>query len=195
MSDLDYLLAFSKLLNKLSTTERFINKPGSTIRENLSEHSTQLALTAWYLISKHGLKMDMEKVFMYALIHDIVETYTGDFPTHEPSFDREMKQKLEKEALECIQRDYADASHLWDTYLKYEQRADTESKFIYAVDKLLPAVNIYLDSGKAWKERNPKDNTWSFAQLSERVKNDSVVSKLWKEILDKIKSDSPELLA
>lgn len=195
MSNLDSLLAFSKLMHKLSVTERFINKAGTSTRENLSEHCTQLAFTAWYLIEKNNLKLDKEKVFEYALIHDIVETYTGDFPTHLPSFDRSEKERREKEAFESLKQDYTDATHLWEVYEQYEKREDGESKFVYALDKLLPGLNIYLDSCKAWSERDPKNNQWSFDDLSRRIQQNPLISQMWEEIRDRVKKEHPEFTA
>lgn len=195
MSNLDSILAFSKLMHKLSTTERFINKTGTNTRENLSEHCTQLAFTAWYLIEKNGLNFDKEKVFKYALVHDVVETYTGDFPTHLPDFDRSEKERLEKEAFETLKRDYSEVPQMWGVYEQYERREDSESKFIYALDKLLPGINIYLDSCKAWSERDPKNNTWSFDDLSRRIQHDPLVSEMWKELRERVKKDHPEFIA
>ncbi|MFM2339454.1 MAG: hypothetical protein RLZZ360_90 [Candidatus Parcubacteria bacterium] len=195
MPDLDSLLEFTRLMSKLSTTERFVNKIGTNTRENFSEHCTQLAFTAWYLIEKHKMSLAIEKVLQYALIHDIVETYTGDFPTHLPNCDRQEKERREREAFACIKQDFPDATSLWLQYAQYEQKIDAESKFVYALDKLLPGLNIYLDSGKAWAERDPENNTWSFDDLSKRVAHDQLVSQLWEEIRTRIYTEHPEFFS
>ena len=34
---------------------------------------------------------------------------------------------------------------------EYEERKNPESRFIYALDKLQPTLNIYLDGGRSWR--------------------------------------------
>lgn len=195
MTDISDLLSFSSFIGKLGTTERFINKPGTEVRETLSDHCTQLALTAWHLSEANNLSYDHELLFKYALIHDIVETYTGDFPTHLPEFNRAEKEKLEHEAFNKIKVDFPDKPYLWDMLEQYEKQSDAESKFIYALDKLLPAINIYLNQGKGWEERGPEKNTWGFANVTEKVGCDEVISKLWQELHTKIVTERPELVS
>ena len=38
-----------------------------------------------------------------------------------------------------------------DLITQYEKREDEESRFIYALDKVVAPINIYLDGGKLWK--------------------------------------------
>lgn len=40
---------------------------------------------------------------------------------------------------------------MFDYLEKYESKADDESKFVYALDKLIPEFNILLDNGRAYK--------------------------------------------
>jgi len=34
----------------------------------------------------------------------------------------------------------------------YEKRGDEESRFVYALDKIQPVLNIYTDGGRTWRE-------------------------------------------
>ena len=36
---------------------------------------------------------------------------------------------------------------------QYEAREDKESRFVYALDKIQPMLNIYTDGGRTWKEK------------------------------------------
>lgn len=71
-------LAFMSLTNSFREIKRKILIKGSSREENDSEHSFQLALLAWRIIEMGKLKLDLEKVFKYALCHDLAEVYAGD---------------------------------------------------------------------------------------------------------------------
>lgn len=148
-SNLESLSDIVALTHRFQQIRRMIYAKGEDRFENDVEHSFQLAFIGWYLIEKEKLGLDTKKVLLYAMCHDIVEVYAGDV-----SFDRtpegeKMKQKLEEEALEQIKTDYADFPALAKTIETYEARKDEESKFVYALDKLLPVINIKLDNGRS----------------------------------------------
>ena len=37
---------------------------------------------------------------------------------------------------------------------QYEKKQDAESRFVYALDKIQPVLNIYTDNGRTWREKN-----------------------------------------
>ena len=64
----------------------------------------------------------------------------------------------------------------------YEKREDKESKFVYALDKIIPPIQIYLEKGKLWHEKKVP-----FDILVENKKYKTILSepvnKYWKELL------------
>src|SRR4051812_6610548 len=80
--DLGNLINFIKLTHEIRNVRRAIIFENDRVRENDSEHMYQLALLAWFLIEKDKLKLDKNKVIGMAMVHDIVEVYTGDIPTY-----------------------------------------------------------------------------------------------------------------
>jgi putative hydrolase of HD superfamily len=50
---------------------------GKYIQENDTEHSYNLAMTAWYLAA-YFPELDKNKLIRYALVHDLVEIHAGD---------------------------------------------------------------------------------------------------------------------
>jgi putative hydrolase of HD superfamily len=148
-TNLESLSDIIALTHRFQQIRRMIYAKGEDRFENDVEHSFQLAFLGWYLIEKEKLGLDTKKVLLYAMCHDIVEVYAGDV-----SFDRspegeKKKQELEAQALEQIKNDYADFPALANTIEVYEARKDEESKFVYALDKLLPVINIKLDNGRS----------------------------------------------
>lgn len=151
MIPLTQLLEFSKLINSFKQVRRKNHNPGTNEFENDAEHSYQLAMTAWYLIEANNLNLDVTKVLKYALVHDLVEIYAGDVCAHENE-QRKGKEVLEKEACERLCKEFPEAKHLFALFYDFEEHPDPESRFVYALDRLMPEINIYLNEGKDWHE-------------------------------------------
>jgi len=154
---MDQLLKFTELIRRFRAVKRKIVFLDDKQEENDAEHSYQLAITAWYLASKDNLNLDKEKVFKYALAHDLVEAYAGDTPAamyHSYSAERDTKKQREEEAAERIKSEFPEFAELHEVIHAYEERGDEESKFVYALDKVLPVLNIYLDKGYSWQVHN-----------------------------------------
>jgi 5'-deoxynucleotidase YfbR-like HD superfamily hydrolase len=180
MSSLDSLLTLLRFTHVFRDVER--NTMIGALRENDAEHSFQLALTVWYVAATNGMNIDLEKALKYALAHDLVEAYAGDLSAHERSAATIRAQKEREElALGRIETEFAEFPDLAATIRAYEQRQDVESKLVYALDKLLPAANIYLNSGSTWKATDV-----SLQRLRE-MKDDSigvsdVANRYWEQL-------------
>jgi putative hydrolase of HD superfamily len=154
---MEQLLNFIRLTHKFRSVKRKVVFSDREEPENDAEHSYQLALTAWYIISSKKLDLDLELVFKYAIAHDLVEAYAGDTPAAvHKAFAEEQKTKIarEKEAAKRISNEFPEFGDLHEFIHRYEERSDAESRFVYALDKIMPVMNIYLDQGHAWKVNN-----------------------------------------
>ncbi len=150
--DLQKLLEFTSFLNKFQKVKRSLYVTGEDRAENDSEHSYQLAMTAWYVINSKGLNYDLDKIFKYALAHDLVEVYAGDTYCHtEDENLKESKEQREMESFERVSIEFNEFPELLKCIHDYEKKSDKEALFIYALDKILPPLNIYLDGGRTWK--------------------------------------------
>ncbi|MEA2701315.1 MAG: hypothetical protein QOE22_24 [Candidatus Parcubacteria bacterium] len=153
--DFKKFLSFSRLLNAFARIERTPPMPGTKRYENDMEHSYHLALMAWYLIDSRKLDLDMNLVLKYALAHDLVEVYAGD--TYIYSTDAEhvaSKKEREHKAAGRLMDEFPEFRQLHSVIEEYEKRANRESRFVYALDKILPIVLIREDGGKEWRKRN-----------------------------------------
>ncbi|HEU0085739.1 MAG TPA: HD domain-containing protein [Candidatus Paceibacterota bacterium] len=189
--EFESLIDFVNFTHEFREVIRIARAPNGERFENDTEHCYQLAMVAWFLIEQDKLKLNKELCFMYALAHDLVEVYAGDTYV----FDKKnvaSQAKREKNALKKIQKRFSGFKSLVKIIEKYEQRKDKESKFIYALDKLLPPIQGYLENGKIWKE---KKLTLKGVM---KVKNDKIavskeVNKYWKELLEEIKRKESDL--
>lgn len=191
MNDFASFLKFIQLTHRFQQTKRSLDATGEERRENDAEHCYQLALLSWYIISHHKLDLNIEKVFQYALAHDLVEAYAGDTD----AFDEKMvalKYKKEEEALVQLRSDFPDFTDLHEAIHNYELREDPESRFVYALDKILPMANTYFDHGKYWKAKGV-----TFERLMEnkvpKVAKDKTIEELFNKLVEKLEEDKINL--
>ena len=187
------LLDFVQFTHEFREVIRIARSPNGERFENDAEHSYQLAMVAWYIIETDKLKLNKELIFMYALSHDLVEIYAGDTYTFDKNQSHhDTKKQREKEALHKIKVRFPQFKSLIKAIEKYEQKKDKESKFIYALDKLIPPIQIYMEGGKLWHEKNV-----SFDELIDNKNKKIAVSpnieKYWKEILKIIEDNKTNL--
>lgn len=123
--------------------------------ERNGEHSYQLALVAWYIRENYAPHLDLQKVLLYCLVHDLPETYAGDTPAFPDtsgrfkSVSRATKRRREQKALERIKREWgSDFPEMVAHLERYETLEDEESRFVYALDKFLSDLNIFEDDGR-----------------------------------------------
>lgn len=154
---LEKLLGFARMLNQLQAVERVIRVKDADRWENDMEHSYHLAMLAWYIIDSQKLSLDREKVFRYALAHDLVEVYAGDTYLFSPD-QALLDSKLEREriAAKRLVKEFPEVPEMHEAILRYVMKDDPESRFVYALDKIEPIVKLYLDGG-ANLERKKRD--------------------------------------
>jgi len=151
---LEKLLSFSKLLGELQAVERVIHVKGVDRWENDVEHSYSLAMLAWYIVDSEKLALDRDKVFRYALAHDLVEVYAGD--TYLFSADKALlasKPERERLAADRLLAEFPEVPAMHAAIRGYVTKEDAESRFVYALDKIEPMLKIYLDRGRIWSEK------------------------------------------
>lgn len=150
---LQKVLKFSELLNHFRLVERMMRVNGNGRQENDVEHSYQLAMLAWYIADSRKLDMDTDRIVKYALAHDLVEVYAGD--TYVFSTDEKHvagKKDREHEAFERLKNEFSDFPELFEAISAYEKKEDRESRFVYALDKIQPVINYYLDNGESYRD-------------------------------------------
>jgi 5'-deoxynucleotidase YfbR-like HD superfamily hydrolase len=157
MSDVSELLDFVAFTHEIRRIKRAIHLEGKTY-ENDSEHMYQLALVSWFLIENDNLKLDKYRTVGMALTQDITEVYSGDTNAHASKAERDAHERREKEAMVQLGKRWPTFTSLNEFTLEYQQRETAESKFVYALDKLLPIINIYLYEGSSWIEQGIDPN-------------------------------------
>ena len=149
---IDRLIELQKFLNNFHAIERVIHlSKDSERRENDTEHSYTLAMLTWYL-AQYFPELDTNTCIRMALVHDLVEIYAGDTFTFGDKAMLASKAERELRALEKIEKEWPDFKELTKDIREYEALNTPESCFVYALDKLVPVIVIYLGGGKTWHD-------------------------------------------
>lgn len=190
---LQKLLEFSKMLNKLLTVERVIHVKDSSRWENDVEHSYSLAMLAWYIIDTEKLSLNREKVFCYALAHDLVEVYAGDtylFSTDQALLDSKIER--ERLAAERLAQEFPEVPEIHAAIRHYVAKDDEESCFVYALDKIEPIIKIYLDGGRTWKEMNVTLDM-AYENKKGKVAISPEIKKYFDEFMELLRKEEKQL--
>lgn len=116
----------------------------NSMRENISEHSMEVAILAHGLaiISKErcGKEMDIEKVVLMGLYHDANEIITGDMPTPVKYYDEDIRdayKRVEQVAGRAMIKKLPDYMQKYYEPLFPGQEGDLHAKkIVKAADKL-----------------------------------------------------------
>lgn len=176
------LLQFVTLTHSYQQIQRQILATGENRNENDAEHGYQLAMIAWYIVTSRTLDLDLNLVIKYALSHDLVEAYAGDTPffTTDKTL-RASKPEREQKALKKIQLNFPEFRELASYIDDYERKDNKEARFVYALDKIIPVMNIFLDNGKTWQR--DKITYAMIRTKDEKVKVSPEAYEIWLELM------------
>lgn len=146
---LDFALEIDKEKNILRQT----HLSGHGRNENDAEHAWHMAIMAYLLREYSNEPVDVTRVMLMCLIHDVVEIDAGD--TY--AYDEEGKktQKAREEAAK--ERIYSllpedQKEELAAIFDEFEESKTPESKFAHAMDNLQPLMLNNSNDGGDWRE-------------------------------------------
>jgi putative hydrolase of HD superfamily len=153
--DVHRLIELQELLAAFNEVEREVHRKhkGTFISENDTEHSYNLAMTAWFL-SKWFPELDKNLLIQYAMVHDLVEVHAGDTFIYGSEEELASKEAREAEAYSRLSTEWADFPDMIEAIDMYETKKNPEARFIYALDKLIPVMLVYIHEGFSWKKHN-----------------------------------------
>ena len=193
MKKLDKIFEYLNFLNEFRDVERSNYVTGTDRRESSMEHSYQLAMLGWYLIEDLDLDLDKEKVFKYCLTHDFVEVYSGDSPFSDSELKSTQKEREER-GMKVLGDTLNSLFPKSFVYAKdSEALKDKESKFVIALDRLIPIINIYHDGGRLWLEKPlPFSLDKAIELKKEYTSLDDEVDAIFDELIVKLREKEGE---
>lgn len=127
------LFKFMALLEKLKCNVRH-SWTSSHRQESVAEHSWRLAVFAW-LLKDEFLEVDIEKVMLMCLFHDLGEAVTGDIPAFLKTEEHEDREAgAINKILETLPPSMG--KELKDIFTEMSQLETKEAKLVKALDKL-----------------------------------------------------------
>ncbi|MFU1768612.1 HD domain-containing protein [Mammaliicoccus sciuri] len=175
---------FIEEIEKLKTITRF-NRTLDGRFENSAEHSWQVALTSIILKDYYPHKIDIEKVLLMLLIHDLGEIYAGDtwvFDDLKKSSAHEKESQSIDKSLSILPIELF--SFLKELWIEFETGNSAEARYARVIDALVPLINHLIVSEKGY---NP-DNISSKTVLEKKRFIERESSELWELVQELVDS-------
>ena len=181
---IDRIAEFQELMYAFSRTDRVVKIPQTDRFENVAEHSYALAMTAWYLAQRIAPHLDKEKIFKYALVGDLVEVYASDTNAFGSQEEISTKAEREQAAFNRLKAEWQDFPEMIRTIEDYESKIDDESKFVYAVDKILPALIVNLGEKEQFWQRYSVTQKKFEAEKAPKIAVSEEIAAYYNEFID-----------
>ena len=154
-------------------------------KENAAEHSWHLALSAILLKEHMDAPVDLMKVIVMVLIHDLVEIDAGDtyaYDSEGAKSKRERELKAAERIFGILPKDQGTYFRsLWD---EFEEYSTEDAKFAHLLDNFQPLLLNDASDGKSWAEHGV--HKAQVCKRNERIADTSdIVWEKMLEILDK----------
>lgn len=179
-------LDFALEIDKEKNIFRQTHLSGHGRNENDAEHAWHMAIMAYLLREYANEEVDIGKVMLMCLIHDIVEIDAGD--TYAYDEENLKTQKAREDAAK--ERIYsllpadqkAEMIALFDEFEAYET---PEARYAHALDNLQPLILNNANNGGDWKEHNVNAKTVYGRQNKTRLGSEKLF-----EVADEILKDN-----
>ena len=146
-------IAFSLEIDKEKNIMRQTHLSGHGRNENDAEHAWHMAIMAYLFREYANEEVDITKVMLMCLIHDIVEIDAGDTYAYDSeglATQKEREDKAKERIFSLLPEDQKnELISLFDEFEKYET---PEAKFAHSMDNFQPLILNNSNEGDDWKE-------------------------------------------
>ena len=186
MNRIEQQMIFILEIDKVKNVFRQTYLADGNRKENDAEHSWHMAIMAFLLKEYAQEEVDIMRVVLMVLIHDLVEIDAGD--TYAYDLDglqtkREREVKAAERIFGLLPKDQEEQfRELWDEFEAYES---AEAKYAHMLDNFQPLMlNDALD-GKSWKEHKVKKSQI----YSRNAKTMEGSEKIWEYMKDLVQKN------
>ena len=176
-------LDFALEVDKEKNIFRQTHLSGNGRNENDAEHAWHMALMAYVLKEYANEPVDIAKVMLMCLIHDVVEIDAGDTYAYDAEglkTQKEREDKAKERIFSLLPDDQKEELiALFDEFEAYET---PESKYAHAMDNLQPLILNNSNGGSDWKEHGVTAEQVYGRQSKTRLGSE----KLYQEVTDKL---------
>lgn len=145
-------LEFSLEIDKEKNIFRQTHLSGHDRNENDAEHAWHMAIMAFLLKEYANEEVDISKVMLMCLIHDVVEIDAGDTYAYDEvnlKTQKEREDKAKERIFSMLPDDQKDI--LISLFDEFEEGKTPEAKFAKAMDNLQPLLLNNSNNGGDWR--------------------------------------------
>lgn len=177
----DFILEIDKMKNIFRQSR--LTEHGR--RENDAEHSWHMAVMAFLLQEYANEKVDMLRVLMMILIHDLVEIDAGDTFAYDEEANKTKRVREEAAADRLFGMLPRDQEKLFrDLWEEFEESTTPEAMYAHVMDNFQPMLLHDSNNGEGWRGNDIKKE-----QIYKRNEKTGAGSKeIWElmsQIIDK----------
>lgn len=146
-------LQFSLEIDKEKNIFRQTHLSGHGRNENDAEHAWHMAIMAYLLREYANEKIDITRVMLMCLIHDIVEIEAGDtyaYDTENLKTQKAREDAAKEKLYSMLPEDQK--QELIALFDEFEAGETAESRYAHAMDNLQPLILNNSNDGGDWKE-------------------------------------------
>lgn len=146
-------MEFALEIDKEKNVLRQTHLSGKGRNENDAEHAWHMAIMAYLLKEYSNESIDISKVMIMCLIHDIVEIDAGDTYAYDSAglaTQKEREDAAKERIFSLLPEDQkVELTALFD---EFEENATPEAKFAHSMDNLQPLMLNDSNDGGDWRE-------------------------------------------
>ncbi|WP_022941489.1 HD domain-containing protein [Psychromonas hadalis] len=127
-------------------------------QENSAEHSWHIALVAQVLQQYAAHNIDINRVTLMLLIHDIIEIDAGDLFAFAPQQHHQEQALKELAAAERLfgLLPHQQGEQMKTLWIEFEQAKSVDAQFAKAMDRILPLFQNMANHGGSWVKHSVK---------------------------------------
>ena len=144
-------LDFALEIDKEKNIFRQTHLSGHGRNENDAEHAWHMAIMAYLLREYSNEPVDITRVMLMCLIHDVVEIDAGDTYAYDAEGLKTQKAREAKERIYSLLPE-DQKKELAAIFDEFEESKTPESKFAHAMDNLQPLMLNNSNDGGDWRE-------------------------------------------
>lgn len=175
-------IEFSLEIDKEKNIFRQTHLSNNGRNENDAEHAWHMAIMAFLLKEYSNEEIDISKVMLMCLIHDVVEIDAGDTYAYDEESIKTQKEREDKAKDRIFSMLPDDQKHiLISIFDEFEEGKTAEARFAKAMDNIQPLILNNSNRGGDWREHGVRAE-----QVYKRHNKTAEGSKMLFDLADSI---------
>ena len=187
---LEQQMAFALEIDKEKNVFRQTHLSGNGRNENDAEHAWHMAIMAYLLREYSNEPVDIGKVMLMCLIHDVVEIDAGDTYAYDDvglATQKEREDAAKERIFSLLPEDQKE--ELTALFDEFEANETPESRFAHAMDNFQPLILNNSNNGADWvahgvsaekvygRQRKTREGSETIFEVTDAILQEHIVKK------------------